>query len=222
LLGANGAGKTTLLEGISGVIPIKSGQVSLKGSDIGAMRRASRARHGLSHVEQGRSVFDDLTADENLLAAAPATAFNRAYELFPALKRRRSVRADLLSGGEQQMLVLARAILTDPQVILLDEISLGLAPSIIQRLMPVVRQLADSGIAVLLVEQFANLALEIGDHAYVLNRGSIVFDGPCTELQERPELLRGAYLATSAAQHDSSGHEHLVQQVPETGEALHG
>jgi len=128
LLGANGAGKTTLLEGISGVIPIKSGQVSLKGRDIGSMRRASRARHGLSHVEQGRAVFGDLTTDGNLLAAAPATAFNRAYELFPALKRRRSVRADLLSGGEQQMLVLARAILTDPQVLLLDEISLGLAP----------------------------------------------------------------------------------------------
>jgi len=197
LLGANGAGKTTLLEAISGVVDTKSGQVALDGLPIESMRRNARARRGLAHVEQGRAVFADLTTEENILAAAPSGSFERALELFPALEPRRDVRAGLLSGGEQQMLVLARAIVSDPKVLLLDEISLGLAPSIIQDLMPVIRRLGDSGIAVLLVEQFAALALAIGDSAYVLSRGSVVFNGTCKELEDQPKLLQGAYLAGS-------------------------
>lgn len=194
LLGANGAGKTTLLEAISGVTEVKSGRISLSGAEIGSLRRSVRAKRGLAHVEQGRAVFADLTTEENILAAAPRGAFRRAVELFPSLERRRNVRAGLLSGGEQQMLVLARAIVADPKVLLLDEISLGLAPSIIQNLMPVVRELANTGMAVLLVEQFAGLALAIGDAGYVLNRGSVVFRGTCEELRAQPGLLHGAYL----------------------------
>jgi len=197
LLGANGAGKTTLLEAISGVLPIGAGNVRLAGEEITTMRRGKRARRGLAHVEQGRTVFTELTTEENLLVAAPKENFGAAFELFPALERRRNIRAGLLSGGEQQMLVLARAIVASPKLLLLDEISLGLAPVIIQELMPVVRQLADSGIGVLLVEQFAELALEIGDSAAVLSRGSVVFSGTCEELRDSPELLQGAYLAAA-------------------------
>ncbi len=194
LLGANGAGKTTLLEAISGVIQTKSGEIHLGDTEISSLRRGSRAKLGLAHVEQGRTVFTDLTTEENILAAAPRSSFDRAFELFPTLERRRKVLAGLLSGGEQQMLVLARSIVGEPKVLLLDEISLGLAPTIIENLMPVVRRLAETGIAVLLVEQFAGLALAIGDSAYVLNRGSIAFHGTCEELKKQPEVLHGTYL----------------------------
>jgi len=199
LLGANGSGKTTLLEAISGVIEAKSGRISLGGTEIGSLRRSVRAKRGLAHVEQGRAVFADLTTEENIIAAAPRGAFASVIEMFPALERRRNVRAGLLSGGEQQMLVIARAIVTEPEVLLLDEISLGLAPTIIQNLMPVVRELADTGMAVLLVEQFAALALAIGDAGYVLSRGSVVFHGTCEELRAEPELLQGAYLTGGSA-----------------------
>ncbi len=195
LLGANGAGKTTLLEGISGVIDVASGQIKLNGTEMRTLKREKRAKLGLAHVEQGRTVFAGLTTEQNLLAAAPSDRLARAYEMFPSLERRRLTGADQLSGGEQQMLVLARAFLTEPKVVLLDEISLGLAPTIVMSLLPVVRDLADSGVGVVLVEQFADLALSIGDRAYVLDRGRIVFDGPCRELIDRPELLHGAYLA---------------------------
>lgn len=195
LLGSNGSGKTTLLEGISGVIPVSSGSITLGDANITSFRRRKRARRGLAHVEQGRSVFADLTTEQNLLAAAPREQFDYAFDLFPLLQDRRNVRAGALSGGEQQMLVLARAIIGQPRLLLLDEISLGLAPMIIQTLMPVVRDLADSGIGVLLVEQFAEVALNIGDTVSVMSKGSVVFDGSCDELRKSPELLQSAYLA---------------------------
>ena len=199
LLGANGAGKTTLLEALSGVVPHAGGKIALAGEAIAALRPGARARRGLAHVEQGRTVFCTLTTDENLRAARRAADTAQAYGLFPELEKRRNVRAGLLSGGEQQMLVIARALLTRPKAILIDEMSAGLAPVIVSRLMAAVRKLADDGLAVLLVEQFAALALGIGDRAYVLRRGQIVYDGACPALARAPDLLHRLYLGDHAA-----------------------
>ena len=198
LLGANGAGKTTLLEGLSGVIAVAGGSIELLGEAVQGLRAGGRARKGLAHVEQGRTVFRTLTTDENLRAASRRADVDQAYALFPELERRRQVRAGLLSGGEQQMLVIARALLTRPRAIMIDEMSAGLAPIVVGRLMAAVRQLAEEGLAVLLVEQFAALALSIGDRAYVLRRGRIVYDGPCPALAQSPDLLHRLYLGDSA------------------------
>jgi branched-chain amino acid transport system ATP-binding protein len=197
-LGANGAGKTTLLESISGLIPVQSGSIMLGTTDITKMPRSSRARAGVAHVEQGRSIFSDLTVEENFLVCAPRSRIEAGFELFPALADRRYGRAGLLSGGEQQMLVIARALLINPTVLLLDEMSLGLAPTIIKRLTPVVRRLADEGVGVLLVEQFAALALPIADHAYVMVHGRIAYDGPPQALIDEPDRLRDMYLGGTA------------------------
>jgi branched-chain amino acid transport system ATP-binding protein len=199
LLGANGAGKTTLLEAISGIIPSASGSISIDGADITAAARTKRARLGLAHVEQGRAIFPDLTTEENLLVAGNRDQIGAGFELFPELSSRRSTRAALLSGGQQQMLVIARALVTRPKVLLLDEMSLGLAPTIIKRLIPIVRTLAAEGVGVLLVEQYAALALANGDRAYVLVRGEIAYEGPCAPLQEDPSRLRGLYLGGGSA-----------------------
>ena len=199
LLGANGAGKTTLLEGLSGITPIAGGRIALAGEAIQTLRPGGRARKGLAHVEQGRTVFRQLTTDENLRAAGRDADTAEAYHLFPELEKRRHVRAGLLSGGEQQMLVIARALLTKPRAIMIDEMSAGLAPVVVSRLMAAVRKLADQGLAVLLVEQFAALALAIGDHAYVLRRGRMVYDGDCKSLIGSPDLLHRLYLGDHAA-----------------------
>lgn len=199
LLGANGAGKTTLLEAISGVIPSERGTIMLGDHDVTKASRSSRARLGLAHVEQGRSIFPDLTIEENFLVAAGRSEVERGFALFPELSTRREIRAGLLSGGEQQMLVISRALLNRPSVLLLDEMSLGLAPTIIKRLVPVVRSLADSGVGVLLVEQFAALALSIGDRAYVMVRGHIAFEGPSAVLRDAPDKLRDLYLGAGVA-----------------------
>jgi branched-chain amino acid transport system ATP-binding protein len=140
-----------------------------------------------------------LTTDENLRAASQRADVDQTYALFPELEKRRHVRAGLLSGGEQQMLVIARALMTRPKTIMIDEMSAGLAPIIVSRLMAAVRKLAEEGLAVLLVEQFAALALSIGDRAYVLRRGRIVYDGPCPALAQSPNLLHRLYLGGSVA-----------------------
>jgi branched-chain amino acid transport system ATP-binding protein len=199
LLGANGAGKTTLLEGLSGVVAVASGTIELQGEAIQGLQRGARARKGLAHVEQGRTVFRTLTTDENLRSASQRADLDQAYALFPELEKRRQVRAGLLSGGEQQMLVIARALLTRPKAIMIDEMSAGLAPIVVRRLVAAVRKLAEDGLAVMLVEQFATLALSIGDRAYVLRRGKIVYDGPCPALAQSPDLLHRLYLGDTAA-----------------------
>jgi branched-chain amino acid transport system ATP-binding protein len=199
LLGANGAGKTTLLEGLSGIVAVASGTIELQDEAIQGLRPGARARKGLAHVEQGRTVFRMLTTDENLRSASQLADVDQAYALFPELEKRRYVRAGLLSGGEQQMLVIARALLTRPRVIMIDEMSAGLAPIVVGRLVSAVRKLAHDGLAVLLVEQFAALALSIGDRAYVLRRGQIVYDGPCPALAQSPDLLHRLYLGDTAA-----------------------
>jgi len=204
VLGANGAGKTTLLEAISGVIPIASGTVALSGRQLKSLPRRRRARLGLGHIEQGRRVFGELTTEENLLVAAQkGYSTDEAFELFPELAPRRSVRAGLLSGGEQQMLVIARALAVRPKVLMVDEMSLGLAPLVASRLIALMRTLADEqGVGVLLVEQFASLALQIGDHAYVVGTGGrIVYDGDCKVLVDNPDILQRAYLGEGVQQH---------------------
>jgi branched-chain amino acid transport system ATP-binding protein len=196
LLGANGAGKTSLLDAVAGVIPVTAGRVSLAGTDIHRLSRDRRAGLGLSYVEQGRSIFGALTVEENLaVVARKSKGVEQAYELFPELKPRRKIAAQMLSGGEQQMLVLGRAIVSEPQILMIDEMSQGLAPVIVKRLMPFVETAARSGIGVLLVEQFASLALRIGQRAYVLSVGSVALEGDCRDLLDRPEEVRRAYLA---------------------------
>jgi branched-chain amino acid transport system ATP-binding protein len=199
LLGANGAGKTTLLKALSVVTPLANGKVESGSEAIEGLRPGSRARLGLAHVEQGRTVFRTLTTDENLCAARRDADTRAAYALFPEVEKRKDVRAGLLSGGEQQMLVIARALPTKPKAILFDEMSAGLAPVVVGRLMAAVRKLADRGLAVLLVEQFAALALDIGDRAYVLRRGQVVYDGVCLSLAQSPDLLHRLYLGDHAA-----------------------
>jgi branched-chain amino acid transport system ATP-binding protein len=194
LLGPNGAGKSTLLDAVSGVLRPRRGQILLDGVDVTRTTRVGRARRGLRHVEQGRTVFGDLTVRENLAVAARTGRPRSAPELFPELEPRLDTRAALLSGGEQQMLVIARALLREPSLLLLDELSLGLAPVVVARLLPVVRTLADRGMAVLLVEQFAHLVLPLADAAYVLDRGAITYAGPPARLLASPELLHEAYL----------------------------
>lgn len=195
LLGANGAGKSSLLDGIAGAIPLRAGTVTVDGVDVSRPGPFRSGRPGLAYVEQGRTVFSDLTVAENLRAvSADDETTARALDLFPELERRMEVPTGLLSGGEQQMVVLARAICTNPDVILIDEMSQGLAPVVVRRLFPVLRTIADAGTSVLLVEQFANLALHAGDRAYVMYVGAITLEASCAELIAQPQLVQDAYL----------------------------
>jgi branched-chain amino acid transport system ATP-binding protein len=188
-----------LLEALAGVIPF-SGTARLDEHDLARMNRTARARAGLSLVEQGRAIFPSLTVEENLrVVGADDADVAHAFELFPSLAERRNSASLLLSGGEQQMLVLARAIVRRPGVLLIDEMSLGLAPVIVRRLLPTVRDLADHGMAVVLVEQFARLALEIADEAVVLAAGRVTYSGSAAELRRSADVLHEAYLGTAAA-----------------------
>lgn len=194
LLGANGAGKTTLLEGVAGAVASSGGMVRLGGAQIEGLSPYKRARQGLSLIEQGRAVFKDLTVEENLdVARKDDVPTDEVFGIFPELMPRRYVRSGLLSGGEQQMLLIGRALLARPKVLLIDEMSLGLAPLIVQRLMRLTRDLAKGGLSILLVEQFASMALAVGHRAYVLRRGEIAFDGDCAELRKNPQLLHRLY-----------------------------
>jgi branched-chain amino acid transport system ATP-binding protein len=197
LLGANGAGKTTLLEAVSGVLSVASGAIRLDGRDITRLSRKRRADLGLSHVQEGRAVFRQLTTADNLRAVGARPPYADAVALFPDLEQLLDRPAGLLSGGEQQMLVLARALCRRPRLLMVDELSLGLAPVIVTRLLAAVRTLATHGVAVLVVEQFAKLALHLADDAYVLDRGRIAYAGPAADLLARPELLHEAYLGSA-------------------------
>jgi branched-chain amino acid transport system ATP-binding protein len=201
LLGPNGAGKSTLVLAVGGVLRPTGGRVTLDGRDLTG-RRPERIRHaGVAVVPEGRRVLSDLTVEDNLRVAtfslAPAAArAGRAYTrtLFPELEKRLNVPAHALSGGEQQMLALAQSLVSQPRFVLIDELSLGLAPLVVQRLIPTIRTVAESGVGVLLIEQFAAVALGLASHAYVIDRGRIRFSGPASELRSAPEQLRSAYL----------------------------
>ena len=197
LLGANGVGKSTLLDGISGVIPASRGRVLMGGADITRFSRRRRVTLGMAYVQQGRTVFPNLTVEENFLVAAERP--HRAFELFPELRSRATVKAASLSGGEQQMVVLGRAVLLQPRVLLIDELSLGLAPAIVDRMLVAVADMAAAGIGVLLVEQFADRALALGHQAAVLSKGSVVLQGRAAEVRGQPERLQAAYLGETEA-----------------------
>ncbi|WP_336662857.1 ABC transporter ATP-binding protein [Leucobacter sp. USHLN154] len=196
LVGPNGAGKSSLLESVSGVIPHSAGDVALDGSSIAKRSRVQRARAGIAHIEQGRAIFPSLTVRENiLLTAKTETALAEVLQSFPELEKRIDAQSVLLSGGEQQMVVLARAFAAKPRFLLIDEMSLGLAPVVFMRLLPVIQQIAESGVGVLLVEQFTHLALGIADEAMVIASGRVSHaQGPAATLEQDPRLLRAAYL----------------------------
>jgi branched-chain amino acid transport system ATP-binding protein len=194
LLGPNGAGRSTLLEAISGVLPLQSGEVVFGGRSIRTMSRVARHRTGIAHIEQGRAVFGTLSVEENLRVGCRDGRTLKAYEWFPELTKRRNASAAELSGGEQQMLVIARALLGRPRFLMVDELSLGLAPIVVRRLLFVLRELASQGVGILLVEQYAELALGVGQTAYIMNHGNIVLQAPCAELLKTPEKLHSAYL----------------------------
>ena len=195
IVGPNGAGKTSLLESLSGIIPVASGSVELDGQEISKLSRRQRSLLGLKHVEQGRMIFPSLTVRENLkLTARTKADFDEAMSLFPELEKRIDSVTALLSGGEQQMVVLARTFAAKPRYIMIDEMSLGLAPVVFLRLIPVIQGIAESGVGVLLVEQFAHLALKAATDALVVTSGHVSYEGPASKLLADETLLRSAYL----------------------------
>ncbi|MBI3431277.1 MAG: ABC transporter ATP-binding protein [Hydrogenophilales bacterium] len=206
LIGANGAGKTTTMRAISGMLKPNRGRVLLDGRLVQEFDASRIARLGLAHSPEGRKVFGPLSVEDNLLLGAysrlprffgfrarAAADLEGVYALFPRLKERRLQAAGTLSGGEQQMLAIGRALMSKPKVMLLDEPSMGLAPIIVQEVFSTIRRLKETGITLLLVEQFAKSALEVADYAYVMDRGRIVIEGTPAHLREDERVL-AAYL----------------------------
>ncbi len=200
LVGANGAGKTTLLRCISGVQPAASGSIRFAGTDITRMRADARVRAGIAQVPEGRQVFGPMSIEDNLVMGAytrPSSeiraGLDEVYDLFPILRERRKLPAGTLSGGQQQMLAVGRAMMSRPKLLLLDEPSMGLAPLIVEEIFRIVKMLKEAGITILLVEQNARAALAIADHAYVLETGSVTLEGPGPELLDNDDVRR-AYL----------------------------
>jgi branched-chain amino acid transport system ATP-binding protein len=212
LIGSNGAGKTTTMRAISGMIACTSGEISLNGKRISGLESYHIARRGLAHSPEGRRVFSTMSVHDNLLLGAfprltgsrpkgnVAHDLERALELFPRLKERRTQLAGTLSGGEQQMLAMARAIMLNPDVILLDEPSMGLAPILVDEVFKIIARLKAQNITMLLVEQFAAAALAVADYAYVLENGRIAVEGPAEKLRNDP-AVKAAYLGGGAASH---------------------
>lgn len=198
LVGPNGAGKTSLLEPVSGVISQSAGDITVDGDSITKWNRVQRSRAGIAHIEQGRAIFPSLTVRENIMLTARTDAgLQEVLASFPELEKRIDAQAVLLSGGEQQMVVLARAFASKPRFLLIDEMSLGLAPVVFMRILPVIQGIAESGVGVLLVEQFTHLALGIADQAMVVSSGRVSHpQGPAADLEQNPELLRTAYLGS--------------------------
>jgi branched-chain amino acid transport system ATP-binding protein len=193
LLGRNGAGKSTTLKSLMGVVTPRSGSIVLDGTEIAGRKSHVIARSGVQLVHENRAIFGSLNVEENLILAG-LTAPNRwplerVYEMFPALKKRRTSRGTELSGGEQQMLAIGRALIRDPKILLLDEPFEGLAPIIVHDLLATCRDLADSGLTIVVVEQNISAALSLAHRAYIINNGQIAETMTKAELRERPEVL---------------------------------
>ena len=205
LIGANGAGKTTTLKGITGLQPIKSGTIRYAGEDITGKPAFQLVRKGLSMVPEGRGVFGALTIEENLAMGAYArddraairNDVERVFDLFPRLKERRKQTAGTLSGGEQQMLAMGRALMSRPKLLLLDEPSMGLAPLMVQKVFETVIAISKEGVTILLIEQNAKLALEVSSRGYVMESGEITLQGEARQLLSDPKV-RAAYLGEAA------------------------
>ncbi len=210
LIGPNGAGKTTTMRAISGLLKPTGGEISIDGRQVQGMDASRIAKLGLAHAPEGRKVFGPLSVEDNLLLGAycrlpkffgflgkAAHDLERVYELFPRLLERRTQSAGTLSGGEQQMLAIGRALMANPKVMLMDEPSMGLAPVIVEEVFAIINRLKETGITLLLVEQMAKRALEVADYAYVMERGRIVVEGKPAELQKDERVL-SAYLGSVA------------------------
>jgi branched-chain amino acid transport system ATP-binding protein len=204
LIGANGAGKTTTLKGITGLQPVKAGKVVYDGKDVTGKPAFQLVRKGLSMVPEGRGVFGALTIEENLAMGAYSRSdrneikqdVERVFGLFPRLKERRKQTAGTLSGGEQQMLAMGRAIMSRPKLLLLDEPSMGLAPLMVQKVFETVLAISGEGVTILLIEQNAKLALEVSNRGYVMESGTITLSGDARQLLSDPKV-REAYLGES-------------------------
>jgi branched-chain amino acid transport system ATP-binding protein len=188
VLGPNGAGKTTMLRVASGLLRPSAGAVLLKGEDVTRIRPSSRSKRGLCHIPEGRGIYPSLTVRENLVLHSrkgdEASSLDRARSAFPILGDKLRQPAGQLSGGQQQMLALVRAYLTNPALVLVDEASMGLAPVVVDQIFEFLRQIAASGTALLIVEQYVNRALALADAVYVLNKGAVVFSGKPSEITE--------------------------------------
>ena len=202
LIGANGAGKTTTMHAISGLLKLTSGEITYDGNLISKMEAHKIVRLGLAQVPEGRRVFSGLTVQQNLSMGAYTrhdgkdaiqSDYDMVFDLLPRLKERRNQPAGTLSGGEQQMLAMGRALMSNPKLLMLDEPSMGLSPKLVKEIFAIIRKLHDQGITVLLVEQNANMALSIADRAYVLETGRITMEGDAKELMDN-EQVRKAYL----------------------------
>jgi branched-chain amino acid transport system ATP-binding protein len=208
LIGSNGAGKTTTMRAISGMISPTAGEITLNGERIDGMESFTIAKRGLAHSPEGRRVFATMTVTDNLILGAfprltgsrpkgdvPAD-LDRAMDLFPRLKERRNQLAGTLSGGEQQMLAMARAVMLNPEVVLLDEPSMGLAPILVEEVFKIIENLKSQGVTMLLVEQFAAAALNVADYGYVMENGRISVHGEASSLKNDP-AVKAAYLGGS-------------------------
>ncbi|KON81509.1 ABC transporter ATP-binding protein [Azoarcus sp. PA01] len=201
LIGANGAGKTTTLNAIAGLLPLARGEIRYDGDSIGQLPAHKRLRRGIALVPEGRGIFTRLTVEENLRMGAYARRdaagieadLDRVYAMLPRIKERLAQVAGTLSGGEQQMLAIGRALLSRPKLLLLDEPSMGLAPLVVEKIFEVLRSVGDEGVTILLVEQNANLALEFSQRAYVMESGRLTLSGSGAELLTDPKV-RTAYL----------------------------
>ena len=200
LIGANGAGKSTILRAISGLLPAAKGSITFAGEDLLGIPAHLRAQKGIAHVPEGRGIFGNLTVLENLRLAAYARKDTRinedleeVFRLFPRLHERRQQWGNTLSGGEQQMLAVGRALMSRGRLLLLDEPSMGLAPMLVREIFRVIKRLNRQGATILLVEQNANLALEVAHRAYILETGEISLSGPSAELKHHPQVVE-AYL----------------------------
>ena len=203
LLGANGAGKTTTLRALSGMLPLMAGDVCLDGKSLKRSAANEIARDGVVHVPQGRGIFPNLKVDETLRLAGAMAGIRRAeadarvadaYAVFERLYERRTQLAGTLSGGEQQMLAIARGLIMKPRVLMIDEMSQGLAPTIVQALFAIVKTLPEQGVSVLIVEQFVTHALAVASRAYVLEKGEVSFSGQAAELARDETFVKGSYL----------------------------